>query len=196
MTSTTETQTHPTSAHGATDQIPASSAVEREDLIAALAHARHFLRYTTRDLTEEQVRQRTTPSAFCLGDIIKHLTEVERSWSDFLVAGKAALAKDGRDFIDWTPEEFAELGAEATMQPEDTLVGVLAEHERAAAATDARIRELPTLDTVRELPKTPWPMDAEWSARRAILHILAETTQHAGHADIIREALDGAKSMG
>src|SRR5699024_9912896 len=82
------------------------------------------------------------------------------------------------------------------MQPEDTLAGILAEHERAAAATDARIRELPTRDTVRELPKAPWPMDAEWSARRAILHILAETTQHAGHADIIGEALDGAKSLG
>jgi hypothetical protein len=35
-----------------------------------------------------------------------------------------------------------------------------------------------------------------WSARRVLIHSIAETAQHAGHADIIREALDGAKSMG
>jgi hypothetical protein len=37
---------------------------------------------------------------------------------------------------------------------------------------------------------------APWSARRTLLHMIAETAQHAGHADIIREALDGSKSMG
>ncbi|WP_322752022.1 MULTISPECIES: DUF664 domain-containing protein, partial [unclassified Frankia] len=37
---------------------------------------------------------------------------------------------------------------------------------------------------------------ARWSARRVLLHVIAETAQHAGHADIIREALDGATSMG
>lgn len=174
----------------------ASSAVEREDLIATLAHARFYLRFTTRDLTDEQARMRTTPSAFCLASVIKHVTEVERGWGAFLVHGKAAIAKDGRDFIDWTEEEFAELGQTQVMGPEETLAGVLAEHERVAAVTDARIRELDSLDTVYPLPKAPWPMDEAWSVRRAILHIHAETTQHAGHADIIREALDGAKSMG
>ena len=43
----------------------------------------------------------------------------------------------------------------------------------------------------------PWfPPGARWSARRVLLHIIAETAQHAGHADIIRESLDGAKTMG
>lgn len=174
----------------------ASSAVEREDLIAALAHARFYLRFTTRDLTDEQVRLRTTVSAFCLGDLIKHVTAMERQWSDFLVEGKSAIAKDGRDFLNWTPEEFTEFVADSQLHPEDTLGGILAEYEQVAAVTDARIRELDTLETVRELPKAPWPMDGAWSIRRTILHILAETTQHAGHADIIREELDGAKSMG
>ena len=184
-----------TTDHGhAPDQ--ASSAVEREDLIAALAHARHYLRFTTRDLTDDQVRLRTTVSAFCLGGVIKHVTEVERGWTAFLTDGAVALAKDGKDFIDWTEEDYAELRQTEIMGPEETLADVLAEHERVAAATDATIRTLDTLDTVYPLPKTPWPMDEAWSVRRAILHILAETTQHAGHADIIRESLDGAKSMG
>lgn len=174
----------------------ASSAVEREDLIAALAHARFYLRFTTRDLTEAQARQRTTASEFTLAGVIKHVTWVERSWTGFLTQGKVALAKDGKDFIDWTVEDFQQMRQEEAVRPEETLAEVLAEHERAAAATDRTIRALDSLDTVRELPKAPWPMDEVWSARRAILHILAETTQHAGHADIIREELDGAKSMG
>ena len=53
------------------------------------------------------------------------------------------------------------------------------------------------LDQDHPLPKAPWnEPGARWTARRTLLHILAETSQHAGHADIIREALDGQKTMG
>ncbi|MFB9852613.1 DUF664 domain-containing protein [Micromonospora andamanensis] len=56
---------------------------------------------------------------------------------------------------------------------------------------------LPDLDADHPLPEAPWfEPGARWSARRVLLHILAETSQHAGHADIIRETIDGAKSMG
>jgi len=197
MSTTTDHQSdNQNSNRAATSQHEASSAVEREDLISSLGHARYFVRYPARGLDEDKVRRHTTPSAFCLGDIIKHVTAMEQMWSDFITSGKAAIAKDGRDFVDWTPQEFAEYAAASQMQPEDTLAGLLAEHERVAAQTDARIRQIDSLDTVRELPKAPWPMDEEWTVRRTVLHIVAETVQHAGHADIIREALDGAKSMG
>ena len=52
-----------------------------------LAGARHFLRHTTRDLTDEQARQRTTVSALTLGGLIKHVTAVERNWASFIVHG-------------------------------------------------------------------------------------------------------------
>ena len=56
---------------------------------------------------------------------------------------------------------------------------------------------LPDLDADHPLPDAPWfEAGARWSARRVLLHVLAETAQHAGHADIIRESLDGAKTMG
>jgi hypothetical protein len=56
---------------------------------------------------------------------------------------------------------------------------------------------LPSLDATQPLPEAPWfEPGARWSARRVMLHIIAETAQHAGHADIIRESLDGAKTMG
>jgi hypothetical protein len=56
---------------------------------------------------------------------------------------------------------------------------------------------LPDLDAAHPLLPAPWfEPGARWSARRVLLHVIAETAQHAGHADIIRESLDGAKSMG
>ena len=56
---------------------------------------------------------------------------------------------------------------------------------------------LPDLNATHPLPRAPWhPAGGQWSARRVLLHIIAETAQHAGHADITRESLDGARSMG
>ena len=67
-------------------------------------------------------------------------------------------------------------------------------HER---RTDELVAVLPDLDATQPLPKAPWfEADTGWSARRVLMHIIAETAQHAGHADIIRESMDGAKSMG
>jgi len=51
---------------------------------------------------------------------------------------------------------------------------------------------LPDLDAARPLPPAPWfEPGAHWSARQVLLHVIAETAQHAGHADIIRELIDG-----
>lgn len=169
---------------------------ERGDLLASLAHARHFLRFTARDLTTEQASERTTVSALTIGGLIKHVTGVERGWAEFIVEGAAAMAKDGKEFADWTEEDFAEREAELQMQPADTLEAVLADYAEAAATTDELVRSLPSLDISHDLPAAPWNIDTAWSARRVLLHIVAETAQHAGHADIIRESLDGAKSMG
>jgi hypothetical protein len=59
------------------------------------------------------------------------------------------------------------------------------------------VATLPDLDASHPLPQAPWfEPGAHWSARRTLLHILAETSQHAGHADILREAIDGQKTMG
>jgi hypothetical protein len=83
------------------------------------------------------------------------------------------------------------------MLPGETLAGILADYERVAARTDEVIRTLPDLDSAHPLPRAPWfQPGARWSARRVVLHLIAEISQHAGHADIIREGLDGAKSMG
>ena len=166
---------------------------ERADLLEALTKQRHFLTFAARDLTDEQAGRRTTVSELCLGGLIKHVTSVERNWANFIVEGPSAMP----DFSAMTEEDFARRADEFRMLPGDTLDGVRAEYAEVARRTDELVASLPDLDAGHPLPKAPWfQADARWSARRVLMHIIAETAQHAGHADIIREALDGAKSMG
>jgi hypothetical protein len=166
---------------------------ERADLLQALAKQRHSLTFTARGLTDEQAGRQTTASELCLGGLIKHLTSGERNWANFIVEGPSAIP----DFDAMTEEDFARRADDFQMLPEDTLAGVLADYAEVARRTDELVVSLPDLDADQPLPKAPWfEPGARWSARTVLLHILAETAQHAGHADIIREALDGAKSMG
>lgn len=166
---------------------------ERADILAGLASARHFLRFTVRDLADEQARQRTTASALCLGGLIKHVAATEQGWATFVLDGPSALG----DFDAMTEADMAHWAGQFKLLPDETLAGVLADYEKVAKRTDELVASLPDLDVAHPLPKAPWfPPGETRSARRVFLHIIAETAQHAGHADIIRESLDGAKSMG
>jgi uncharacterized damage-inducible protein DinB len=167
----------------------ATATGEHADLLASLAKHRHFLRYTVRDLTDEQAAQRTTVSELCLGGLIKHVALTERQWINFILDGPSAMSWD---------EERARIYMDAhRMLPEDTLAGLLDEYEKVARRTDELVATLPDLDASHPLPEAPWfERGARWSARRVLLHVIAETAHHAGHADIIRESLDGAKTMG
>lgn len=163
---------------------------ERADLLESLAKHRYFLRYTVRDLTDEQAAQCTTASELCLGGLVKHVALTEAQWVSFIVNGPAAMGGQGDD----TPIDWA--GGFRMLEGE-TLAGVLQEYEQVARRTDELVATLPDLDLAHQLPEAPWfEPGARWSARRVLLHVMAETAQHAGHADIIRESLDGAKSMG
>jgi uncharacterized damage-inducible protein DinB len=164
---------------------------ERADLLAALAKNRYFLRYTLRGLTDEQAAQRTTVSELCLGGLIKHVAATERQWIRFILEGPSAMGnwEDEGGVDDW-------LAGFRVLEGE-TVAGLLEDYEQTARRTDELVAQLPDLDISHPLPEAPWfERGARWSARRVLLHVIAETAQHAGHADITRESLDGAKSMG
>ena len=159
---------------------------ERADLLESLTRHRWFLTFTVRGLSDDQARLRPTASALSLGGLVKHVATTEDQWARFLVVGAAAMGASGSEWAD---------GFEMT--PEDTLDGLLARYAAVAARTDELVRTLPDLGASQALPAAPWfEPDARWSARRVLLHVIAETSQHAGHADILRESVDGARTMG
>jgi uncharacterized damage-inducible protein DinB len=166
---------------------------ERADLLGSLRTHRFFLRHTTRELTDAQAAAAPTASALCLGGLIKHVARVEERWARFILEGPTAMAGPAKK---WTDADYTAWESSFQMRPGETLAGVLADYERVAARTDELIATV-DLDAAHPLPEAPWfEPGAHWSTRRVLLHIIAETAQHAGHADIIRETIDGAKSMG
>ncbi|WP_088315347.1 DinB family protein [Kineosporia sp. R_H_3] len=172
---------------GATSGAPLSG--ERADLLDTLRKHRFFLTFPARDLTDEQAAATPTVSALCIGGLVKHVARTEASWAAFMQGDTSALG--GSD-----EAGYVEHANSFRMLEGETLAGLLAEYARVAAATDALVATI-DLDASTPLPPAPWfEPGARWTARRVLLHIVAETAQHAGHADIVREAIDGAKSMG
>jgi uncharacterized damage-inducible protein DinB len=157
---------------------------EKQDLLAALERHRGFLIFTTLRLTDDEARLTPTVSALHIGGLIKHVTATERGWVAFMTGGDMAAASG-----DWWAGHH--------MGTDETLDALLDDYARCAAETEDAVRALPSLDAATPLPAAPWfEPGATWTARRVLLHILAETAQHAGHADIIRETIDGQKTMG
>jgi uncharacterized damage-inducible protein DinB len=163
---------------------------ERADLLETLRQHRWFLTFTAQGLTDEQAASSPTVSALSIGGLIKHVTSVEENWVRFIEYGTEAIASD--------PEsaDHEDHAASFRMEPGETLAGLIERYNEVAAYTD-KLVETVDLDLSHPLPSAPWfPEGKTWSARRVLVHIVAETSQHAGHADIIRETIDGQKTMG
>jgi hypothetical protein len=178
---------------------------ERTDLLDALASARSALISTVRGLTDEQLGEHPTVSALCLGGLIKHVASIEEGWLRFVVDGPSALRYDLPDGVTWAdlaagtarevPQWSVDHQNDFRMLPGETLAGILARYEQVAARSTDIIAAVPDLSATHPLPEAPWHQPgAVRSVRRVLTHVIAETAQHAGHADILRETLDGQKS--
>lgn len=170
----------------------ATDTTQRDDLLASLEGTRGFLRHTVQGLSDEQAASRPTASELCLGGLIKHVASVEAGWIEFTERGAEAMESN------WSSEAAQKAWATRfEMSPGDTLEGYLAEYEKVAERTAEVVGKMASLDDNHPLPKAPWfEAGATWTNRRVLLHIIAETAQHAGHADILRETIDGQKTMG
>lgn len=178
---------------------------ERAALLAQLATARAALTATVLDLTDEQAGERPTVSALCLGGLVKHVADMEESWLRFVVDGPAVMRYDLPDGVTWadfaagTASDFPRWAIDYRdgfrMLPGDTIAGILARYEQIAARTEEIVAAVPDLSATHPLPEAPWfEPGAVRSVRRVLTHLIAETAQHAGHADILRETLDGRTS--
>ena len=157
---------------------------EREALLAYLAQQRHVLRIAAYGLTDEQARQTPCDSALSIGGLIKHVATVERTWIDTILERSTGA---GDEYFD-----------SFRLGPDETLADVLAFQDEVAAEMERVIAGIPDLGQDVPVPRgVPWyPSDVDaWSVRWVLLHVIEETARHAGHADILREAIDGATAF-
>ncbi|HXA13389.1 MAG TPA: DinB family protein [Mycobacterium sp.] len=141
-------------------------------------------------LTDEQARSTPTVSALSIGGLIKHVTGVQDAWVQRVTAAPHFPARDDRPF----EEQMADHADQHVMRDDQTIEGLLKALEAQNAAT---LRAFAQADPDALIPvprEVPWfPKDVDnWSVRWVALHLIEELTRHAGHADIIRESIDGA----
>jgi uncharacterized damage-inducible protein DinB len=157
---------------------------ERELLLGYIAQQRDGLRYAAHGLTDEQARSTPTASTLSVGGLLKHVAATEQGWIDLIVQRTRGSME----------EQEAAYEDGFRMLPGETLAGVLAHYDQVAAETADVVRGA-DLDQPVPVPKgVPWyPDDVDhWTVRWVLLHVIEETARHAGHADIVRESIDGA----
>ncbi|MGC9441525.1 DinB family protein [Streptomyces sp. WG5] len=161
---------------------PEAQGDERGALLSFLAEQRDGIRRSVLGLTDEQAASRPSASELSLAGLVKHVAEVEQGW---IARAKQEPPAVARDESNWH-ECFVLVG-------DETVASQLAYWEEVAAGTEAFVRSVSSLDDTFPLPNDPWfPPDERVSMRWLCLHLIRETARHAGHADIIRESLDGA----
>jgi len=147
---------------------------ERDGLLTFLAQQRDALRASVLGLTDEQARATPAAGDLSLGGLIKHSARTERRW---VLAGIAGQPLPGL----WPVENWAD---DFRVDPDETLAGLLSYYADTARQTEQVVAEVADLGQ-------PQATDPERSVRWVLLHLIKETSRHAGHADIIRETLDG-----
>lgn len=154
---------------------------ERGALLAFLEAQRGGLRRSVLGLTDEQAARKPSASELSLSGLLKHVAEVELNWLEMAQQVPQTVVR-GMD--NW------HLGFE--LEGAETVASILAAWEETARKTEEFIKALPDLNATFPLPEAPWfPPKAEQSMRWLVLHLIEEVARHAGHADIIRESLDG-----
>ncbi|WP_370946927.1 DinB family protein [Amycolatopsis sp. cg5] len=161
---------------------------ERDGLLQFVAQQRLVIRTAAYGLTDEQARATPTSSTLSVGGLIKHVSEVEDGWIDIVLQKPIKPAADSQD-------DYAN---GFRLLEDETLEGVLSRYEEVARRTEEVIAGIEDLGQAVPVPKgIPWfPPDIEaWSVRWVLLHLIQETARHAGHADLVREHIDGATAM-
>lgn len=157
---------------------------EREVLLGFLDEQREGLRTAVHGLTDAEARLAPSASTLSVAGLLKHAATVEREWASIV-----RREPQDNDF-----EKHA-----ASFAPADTPVAdLLADYERASAETDEAILAAPDLNQQVPIPhEVPWfPKDVDaWTLRWVVVHLIEETARHCGHADIVRESIDGAQAI-
>ena len=156
---------------------------EQHGLLAYLAQMRYTLRLTAYGLTEAQSRATPSASALSVGGLIKHCASTEEGWIDQVRGEPQALDPQQR-----YAENFR-------LADGESIDDVLARYDRVAERTERTVTGIDDLEHLIPIDHSvPWNSRdmTHWTLRWVLLHLIEETARHTGHADIIRETVDGA----
>ncbi|MEU6315915.1 DinB family protein [Streptomyces sp. NPDC047014] len=161
---------------------PPTIADEREMLRAHLEFHRHTLELKCDGLTDDQLRTRSMPpSTLSLLGLVRHMAEVERAWFRRVV--------DGQDIpLVWSPDFDFQTAYDATGADAPAAFAAW----RAETDHARRIeKEAATLDLVVHEPRRGFDVSLRW----VMLHMIHEYARHNGHADFLREGIDGTTGV-
>jgi uncharacterized damage-inducible protein DinB len=165
--------------------MPGPVADEREGLLAFLAQQRDVLKCAAHGLSDAQARLAPTVSTLSVGGLVKHVASTERGWMDTMLQRESSRGE--HDYM-----------ADFVMTADETLADLLARYDQVARETEDAVASVADLGQAVPVPQgVPWyPDDVDaWSVRWVLLHVIEETARHAGHADMVREAIDGATAF-
>jgi uncharacterized damage-inducible protein DinB len=154
---------------------------EHEGLLGYLAQMRYVLRLTAYGLTDEQLRATPSASELSVGGLIKHCASTEEGWL-------ATIRREPQS-VDY--QKYAE---NFRLADGETVDDVFARYDRVAEQTEKTVTELDDLNYEIAIDHSvPWNRKdmTHWNVRWILLHLIQETARHTGHADIIRESIDG-----
>lgn len=158
----------------------------KADLHRYLQMGRDALLWKMEDASEYDVRRPMTPTGTNLLGLVKHVAGVELGYFGDTFGRPADVA------LPWLAEDV-EPNADMWATPDESRHDIVALYRRAWAHADATIEGLP-LDAVGRVPW--WPVErSEVTLHRILVHMIAETHRHAGHADVVRELIDGRAGL-
>jgi uncharacterized damage-inducible protein DinB len=154
------------------ETVPRIDTSELDTALAFLDFARASVLKKLDGLSEEQVRRVLVPTGTTLLGLVRHMIDGERYWFGYTVAGQGA-----RDDWDFTMD----------VEPGRSAQDVVAELREAIAASNQIVRDIGDPQALTANPVDDRPLSLRW----VIAHMTSEAARHAGHADILREHIDG-----
>ncbi len=168
--------------------LPPDVTGELDGLLTFLTHQFDALLAASYGLTDEQARSVPTAGALSVSGLLKHVCSVHAGWVDRVLAAPGPPEEDRRPMA----ERRAEYGADFVPGPDESVEALRERVSRTAGGIREQLGGV-DLDERVPAPEAPWFSGIDgWSVRWVLLHLIQETARHAGHADIVRESIDGA----